>query len=148
MKRYGAFSKLLTLAIDLHDEMYYGDPQAQGIAGTKPKKGSYYAYRFATASVMLDGQRFTLAVEPIIKLSVVEHVRLLINQVLDLGVRVRLILFDRGYFSTALINYLNTLPFGYIIQLPGSRGLGQVKTDSTLLEGMGQENVIKQRLVW
>jgi hypothetical protein len=125
MKKYGAFSKLLTLAIDLHDEMYYGDPQAQGIAGTKPKKGSYYAYRFATASVLLDGQRFTLAVEPIIKLSVVEHVRLLINQVLDLGVRVRLILFDRGYFSTALINYLNTLPFGYIIQLPASiKGLG------------------------
>jgi hypothetical protein len=36
-----------------------------------------------------------------------------------------LILFDRGYFSTVLINYLNTLPFGYIIQLPASiKGLG------------------------
>ena len=67
-----------------------------------------------------DGQRFTLALEPIIKLSVLEHVRQLINQVLDLGVKIRLILFDRGYFSTALINYLNTLPFGYIIQLPAS----------------------------
>jgi hypothetical protein len=120
MKRRGAFSRLLTLAIDLHDEMYYGNPETQGVAGTKPKKGSYYAYRFATASVLLDGQRFTLAVEPIIKLSLLEHVRQLINQVLDLGVKIRLILFDRGYFSAALINYLNTLPFGYIIQLPAS----------------------------
>jgi hypothetical protein len=60
MKRHGAFYRLLTLAIDLHDEMYYGNPETQGVAGTKPKKGSYYAYRFATASVLLDGQRFTL----------------------------------------------------------------------------------------
>lgn len=120
MKRRGAFSRLLTLAIDLHDEMYYGDPETQGVTGTTPKKGSYYAYKFATASVLLDGQRFTLAVEPIIKLSVLEHVSQLINQILDLGVKIRLILFDRGYFSTALINYLNTLSFGYIIQLPAS----------------------------
>jgi hypothetical protein len=150
MKRYGAFSRLLTLAIDLHDEMYYGDPETQGVAGTRPKRGSYYAYRFATASVLLDGQRFTLAVQPIDKLSVLEHVRQLISQVLDLGIRVRLILFDRGYFSTALINYLNTLPFDYIIQLPASiKGLkeGEDRLYTTRRHGTRKRDQATFRLV-
>ncbi len=150
MKRCSAFSRLLTLAIDLHDEMYYGDPKTQGVTGTKPKKGSYYAYKFATASVLLDNQRFTLAVEPIIKLSVLEHVRQLINQILTLGVKIRLILFDRGYFSTALINYLNTLPFSYIIQLPASiQGLkeGEDRLYTTRRHGTRKRDQATFRLV-
>jgi len=150
IKRYGALSKLLTLAIDLHDEMYYGDPETQGVTGTQPKKGSYRAYKFATVSVLLDGQRFTLAVEPIVKLSVLEHVRQLINQILGLGVKIRLILFDRGYFSTALINYLNTLPFGYIIQLPSSiKGLkeGEDRLYTTRRHGTRKRDQAAFRLV-
>jgi hypothetical protein len=150
MKKCGSFSRLLTLAIDLHDEMYYGDPKTQGVAGTKPKKGSCYAYKFATASVLLDGQRFTLAVEPIIKLNVLEHVRQLINQILALGVKIRLILFDRGYFSTALINYLNTLPFDFIIQLPASiQGLkeGEDRLYTTRRHGTRKRDQATFRLV-
>jgi hypothetical protein len=124
MKKLGALSKPLTVAIDLHDEMYYGAPETEGVTGTQPKKGSYSAYKFATASVLLDGERLTLAVTPIVKSSLLEQVRQLVNQMLDLGVKIRLILFDRGYFSAELINYLNTLNFGYIIQLPACiRGL-------------------------
>ena len=52
MRRLGAFSKPLILAIDWHDEMYYGDPGADGVVGTRPKKGSHYAYRFIVFSVM------------------------------------------------------------------------------------------------
>lgn len=120
MKKLGALSKPLTLAIDLHDEMYYGDPASEGVTGTQPKKGSRRAYRFATASVLQDGQRLTLAVVPIVKSSLHEQVRQLLNQILDLGVKIKLVLFDRGYFSAELINYLNALGVGYIIQLPAS----------------------------
>jgi hypothetical protein len=35
----GALSKKCMLAIDTHDIMYYGDPDAEGIVGTKPRKG-------------------------------------------------------------------------------------------------------------
>jgi len=130
--------------------MYYGDPETQGVTGTQPKKGSYHAYKFATASVLLDGQRFTLAVASIVKSSTLEQVRLLINQILDLGVKIRLILFDRGYFSTALINYLNTLPFGYIIQLPGSiKGLkeGEDRLYTTRRHGTRKRDQAAFRLV-
>ena len=66
MRRLGAFSKPLILAIDWHDEMYYGDPGADGVVGTRPKKGSHYAYRFASASVVVDGERLTIAVTPLL----------------------------------------------------------------------------------
>jgi len=65
LKGLGAFSKPLILAIDWHDVMYYGSPEAEGVVGTQPKRGSHHAYRFATASVLLRGERLTLAVAPI-----------------------------------------------------------------------------------
>ena len=64
MKKKGALSKPLILAVDWHDIMYYGNPAAQGIVGAMPKNGSCHAYRFATVSVLLNGQGLTLAVTP------------------------------------------------------------------------------------
>jgi hypothetical protein len=118
LKKLGAFSKPLTLAIDWHDVMYYGNPEAQGVVGTQPKKGSHYAYRFATASVLLHGERLTLAVAPICGVGLLDQVKQLINCVQSLGVKIRIVLFDRGYFSAELINYLNSQGLKYIIQLP------------------------------
>src|SRR5579875_2248263 len=63
----GTFSKKSILAIDAHDIMYYGDPTAEGVVGTKPRKGSHWAYEFATISVLLDGERVTLASVPTLR---------------------------------------------------------------------------------
>jgi hypothetical protein len=63
MKKQGALSKPLILAVDWHDEMYCGDPTAEGVVGAVRKNGSNYAYRFATANVLVNGQRLTLELE-------------------------------------------------------------------------------------
>ena len=118
MKRLGALSKPLTLAIDWHDVMYYGDPEAEGVVGTQRKKGSHYAYRFATASVVLGGERLIVAAVPMMNEPLVEHVKRLLTQASELGVKIKLLLFDRGYYSVDLIWYLNSLGVGYVIQLP------------------------------
>lgn len=128
MRLSGVLSKPLLLAIDWHDEMYYGDPSAEGVIGTQPKKGSHHAYRFATASVLIDGERVTLAVVPLTDGRVLAHVKELITSTFELGVKVKFILFDRGYFSADLINHLNSLAVHYIIQLPSCiRGLGEAE---------------------
>jgi hypothetical protein len=44
MKQKGALNRPLILAVDWHDEMYYGDPTAEGIVGAMPKQGSCHAY--------------------------------------------------------------------------------------------------------
>jgi len=118
MKQKGALSKPLVLAIDWHDEMYYGNPASEGVVGAMPKNGSCYAYRFATASVVLKGERLTLAVTPMLDRSALWHVKQLLAYIAELGLTVKLLLFDRGYYSTALIKYLDESGFRYIIHIP------------------------------
>ena len=67
MKQKGALNKPLVVAIDWHDEMYYGDPKAKGVVGTQHKNGSNHAYRYATISVLYNGQRLTLAAATMIQ---------------------------------------------------------------------------------
>lgn len=118
MKKQGALSKPLVLAVDWHDEMYYGDPNAEGVVGAVRKNGSNYAYRFATANVLVSGQRLTLAVTPMLNRCVLWHVQQLLKCIAELGLVVKLLLFDRGYYSTALIRYLNDGGFKFIIHIP------------------------------
>lgn len=118
MKNKGALTKPLTLAIDWHDIMYYGDPTSEGVVGAMPKNGSCFAYRFATASVLLNGQRMTLAVAPMLDRSALWHVRHLLNCIAELGLKIKLLLFDRGYYSIDLIRYLDGCGVKYIIHIP------------------------------
>jgi Transposase DDE domain len=118
MKRKGALNKPLTLAADWHDEMYYGDPNVEGVVGAMPKKGSCRAYRFATISVLHNGQRLTLAAVPMLDRCILWHVKHLLSRVFELGLTVKLLLLDRGYFSTALIRYLNESGVKFIMHMP------------------------------
>jgi len=86
MKRKGALSKPLTLAVDWHDIMYYGDPKAKGVVGTQRKNGSNHAYRFATISVLVNGQRLTLAATPMLSRCILWHVKHLLKNVFELAV--------------------------------------------------------------
>jgi hypothetical protein len=43
MKRLGALSKPLILAVDWHDEMYYGSPEVEGVVGTHDERASSQA---------------------------------------------------------------------------------------------------------
>jgi hypothetical protein len=121
MKQKGALSKPLTLAVDWHDEMYYGDPKAEGIVGAMPKHGSCLAYRYATISVLKNRERLTLAAVPMQDRRILWHVKHLLDCVFELGLSVELLLFDRGYFSTALINYLKALNIKFIMHMPWHR---------------------------
>jgi hypothetical protein len=118
MKKKGALNKPLNIAVDWHDIMYYGDPNAQGIVGAMPKNGSCHAYRFATASVLLNRQRLTLAVTPMFDRSALWHVKRLLACITKSRLRVKMLLFDRGYYSTELMRYLDDGGFRYIIHIP------------------------------
>jgi hypothetical protein len=118
MKKQGALSKPLILAVDWHDEMYYGNPKAEGVVGAVRKNGSNHAYRFATVNVLFKRERLTLAVTPMLDRCVLWHVKRLLACVAELGLKIKLLLFDRGYYSTALIRYLDSAGFKYIIHIP------------------------------
>ena len=53
----------VTLAIDFHDDRYYGKKD-EGVVVTKPERGTCYAFRIATIDIVVHGLRFTLAELP------------------------------------------------------------------------------------
>lgn len=112
----GALSKKCIVAIDTHDIMYYGDPSTGGIVGTQPKKGSHWAYKFGSISVILHGEKLTLAAVPVMNEPRVEHARVLVQHALSLGIRPKIVLLDGAYNNSAeVINYLNGTGMKYVI---------------------------------
>lgn len=118
LRSSGALSGKCILAIDTHDIMYYGDPGAEGVVGTQPKKGSHWAYKFGSIGVLLGGERLTLAAVPVMHGEPrVEHVKKLIEYTLFLGIRPKIVLLDAAYNSAEVINYLKGTGLKYIIRI-------------------------------
>ncbi len=126
--------KPLTLAIDWHDIMYYGDPEAYGVMGTQPRKGTHWAYEFGSISTATGGPGLTLAVTPITRgESKVDHVRRLLDHVFRLGLKVKLLLLDAGYYSVDVINYLNSAGIKFIIMIMRMPDLGNIRAGSDFM---------------
>ena len=105
MKEKGTFRKPLNVAVDWHDEMYYGNTETDGIIGSKNKAGTNYAYEYATASIVVEGIRFVIAIIPILQRRNLNMVSRLLKITKLHGIRISVILMDGG--SIDLINYLN-----------------------------------------
>jgi putative transposase len=99
----------LRIAIDLTQIPYYGrhplgHPE---IYRSKAKAGTRSFFAYATAYVMLRGQRFTLAVTPVARFDQLKEVlQELLGLVSKAGLRPGLVLLDRGFYSVEIIRYL------------------------------------------
>ena len=81
-----------------------GPPQ---IYRSKAKAGTHSFFAYATAYVMLHGQRFTLAVTPVTRSETLKDVlQELLALISKAGLRPGLLLLDRGFYSVEIIRYL------------------------------------------
>jgi hypothetical protein len=97
------------MAIDYHDRPYYGkgdQAQALWVRG-RAKDGTTRFYRVATAYLVLNGLRVTLALRFVLPdddpVSVVDR---LLQRVYAQGIRVSCLLLDKGFESIAMMDYL------------------------------------------
>ena len=105
-----------TLAIDLTLIPYHGEPQndAKEIYRSQPKSGTSHFHAYATCYVVRKGHRFTIALTPVQKGERMEDVvKRLLRVARAEGVKCRLLLLDRGFYSVAVIGYLKSarVPF-------------------------------------
>ena len=104
------------LAIDLHLVPYYGEPyeDPKEIYRSKAQDGTNDFHAYASAYVVFHGQRFTVALTPVER---GESMKAVVQRLLTLtrktGVRPRLLLLDRGFYSVEVIRYLQAarVPF-------------------------------------
>jgi putative transposase len=97
------------LAIDLTLIPYHGEPfrDPKEVYRGLAKEGTSHFHAYATAYVVLRGQRFTVALTAVARGEPLKEVlRCLLKQARSVGVTPRLLLLDRGFYSVDVIRYL------------------------------------------
>ena len=99
----------LRLGVDLTLLPYYGQHslESREIYRSQAKRGTNSFFAYATAYLVLQGQRFTLAVTPVMRSECLKEVlQELLLLVSKAGLKPGLLLLDRGFYSVAVIRYL------------------------------------------
>jgi len=106
------------LALDLTLIPYYGQPFADPaeLYGGAAKAGTQLFHAYATAYVIHRGCRWTVALRPVYQGDGWDAiVRDLLRQAVRAGVQARLVLLDRGFYSVAVIRYLQAARYPFIL---------------------------------
>ena len=101
--------RLQRLAIDLTLIPYHGKPfrDAEEIYRSQAKSGTSHFHAYATVYVVRHGQRYTVALTGVRKgESLKDVVQRLLRQAASVGIRPSLLLLDRGFYSVAVVRYL------------------------------------------
>jgi len=104
------------LAIDWHLVPYYGEPHKSRneIYYGKPRQGTKQFHAYATACIVVYGQRYTLALTWVRRHeTTVTALRRLIARIRELGLKIRYLLLDRAFFNVPVTEYLQdeNIPF-------------------------------------
>src|SRR5215471_15618178 len=105
------------VAMDLVALPYHGTvaaAQQDEVCRSKAKCGTTHFFTYATAYAVVQGRRYTLAICRLRAKQTMDHVvQTLLKRVGLLGIRIHLLLLDRGFYSVRVISDLITaaLPF-------------------------------------
>lgn len=109
------------LAIDLTLIPYHGRPQRaeRELYRGQSKSGTTHFHAYATAYLVERGQRLTVA------LTWVQHgeamadvLKRLLRSAATAGVRPRLVLLDRGFYTAAVVRYLQAARYPFLLPVP------------------------------
>jgi hypothetical protein len=106
------------LAIDLTLIPYHGQPfrDLDEIYRGQAKSGTSHFHAYATAYVVKHGQRYTVALTGVIKGEPLKDVvQRLLRQASSVGIRSRLLLLDRGFYSVAVVRYLQAARYPFLM---------------------------------
>jgi putative transposase len=109
------------IAIDLHLVPYHGQHlhDEDEIYRSKAKGGTSHFHAYATAYVLCKGCRYTVALAYVRKgQPLAEVIRELLRQAARAGVRPRYLLLDRGFWSVAVIRYLQAARYRFLMPVP------------------------------
>ncbi|MDR2204448.1 MAG: transposase [Nitrososphaerota archaeon] len=120
-KHKSAFTKKVTLAIDLTCIPYYGK-MTRWINGGKPKQGTSYFHTWATLRIVTTHRRFTIKAIPIKRgnldaESMAKTVRQLLAEAKTLNLKVDVILLDRGFCWHEILLELDKSGYQYLVAL-------------------------------
>ena len=132
----GKGSPHVTVAIDEHDIRRY-DKNHDGLVKTYYDRGTAYRERYVVAQIV-DGKNMKKNNEPALFLGAAnvvqgynktDFVRKIIQFCLDQGVKIDLLLLDRGFFSVDIINMLNDMGMNWLMPCVNTDGVVEALRD-------------------
>jgi hypothetical protein len=114
------FRRAREIAIDCHLIPYHGKPKkhANELYHGKPKSGTTKFHLYATACVTEAGFRYTLAATYLKgNESTVDGLQRLLARVKERGVSIKVLLLDRQYFATPVIEFLQSQRIPFLVPL-------------------------------
>lgn len=135
------FRKKVVVAIDFHDDLYYGKADTEGIIGIKSERGTSCAFRIATIEIVEQGKRFTLAALPVVKgMEKEDIVEYLINEAKKY-VKIKCVLMDRGFYDVQVAKIVDKLSVKFIIFSKVYKNLKKI------LNSIGERDITMSRVV-
>lgn len=122
----GVLRRQWQVAIDWHLIPYYGQPAAsdQELIRSAARSGTTRFHTYATACVLQQGQRYTVALTWVKRNeSTVAVLQRLRSQMLQIGLKIKTLLLDRQFFSAAVTKWLidQRQPFLMPVSLRGRK---------------------------
>lgn len=120
------------VAIDWHLIPYYGEQHKSKneTCRSKQKQGTTHFHTYATACIVQYGRRYTLAVTWVRRHeSTVTVMRRLITRIREMSVKIKALLVDRAFFTSAVIDFLKQerLPFLMPVMMRGRKPKNRTK---------------------
>jgi putative transposase len=109
------------VAIDLTLIPYHGLPHAdpKEVYRGEAKSGTTHFHAYATAYLVHRGRRFTLALMRVEHGTALRHVvAKLLSRVRAAGIRLKLLLLDRGFYSVEVVRYLQSARVPFLMPVP------------------------------
>jgi Transposase DDE domain len=107
------------VAVDLVALPYHGtvdETHHDEVCRSKAKGGTTHFFTYATAYAVVRGRRYTLAMCRVRAKQTMDHVlHTLLARVVTLGIRIKLVLLDRGFYSVRVIQDLITAELPFIL---------------------------------
>lgn len=135
-KRFELHNKEVMLAFDYTDEDFYGNVQGLQIHGWTGKDAVTGKFKFLTCSIVSDDipQKIPLISIPIsVGHNMAKEISFCLTLIKKLVGEIKLILFDRGFYSKELMNTLDIADYPYLIFVPKNE---MIKTE---LESMNKD---------
>lgn len=133
LSKLGFNKRSCLVAIDYHDKPFYGDKKVGQIVGCKRKGGTNYAYRYITASIVEEGNRFNLATMPA---TLLDNEQALLTKVISFCkkyMQIGCLLLDRGFNSVENYKLLEEkLNLKYIMPQQTNEKLDRMLKDKNL----------------
>jgi hypothetical protein len=107
------------VAIDVVALPYHGtveESHQDEVCRSKAKGGTTHFFTYATAYAVVQGRRYTLAMCRVRAKQTMDYVlRTLLTRLVTLGIRIKLLLLDRGFYSVRVIQDLITCEWPFIM---------------------------------